>query len=82
MTVEEWVPRLAAELGLDTEIDIDAILAIAGDVAHAVERKAAPVSAFVIGLAAGRAGGAPEDVTAAIRVARELTRTEPGSSDA
>ena len=74
MTVEEWVPRLAAELGLDAEIDIDAILAIAGDVAHAVERKAAPVSAFVIGLAAGRAGGTPEDVAAAIRATRELTR--------
>jgi hypothetical protein len=74
MTVEEWVPRLAAELGLDTEIDVDAILAIAGDVAHAVERKAAPVSAFLIGLAAGRAGGSPEDVAAAIGATRELTR--------
>jgi len=72
MTVEEWVPRLAAELGLEDEIDIDAILAIAGDVAHAVERKAAPVSAFVIGLAAGRAGGSPEAVADAIRATRAL----------
>lgn len=72
MTVEEWTPRLAAELGLDAEIDIDAILAIAGDVAHAVERKAAPVSAFVIGLAAGLAGGSAEDVAAAIERARAL----------
>lgn len=72
MTVEEWVPRLAAELGLDAEIDIDAILAIAGDVAHAVERKAAPVSAFVIGLAAGRAGATPEAVAEAIRATRDL----------
>ncbi|GAB7004102.1 hypothetical protein JCM18899A_15740 [Nocardioides sp. AN3] len=72
MTVEEWIPRLAAELGLDTEVDVDAILAIAGDVAHAVERKAAPVSAFVIGLAAGRAGGTPEAVAQAIRATRAL----------
>ncbi|SFB73613.1 hypothetical protein SAMN04487968_101221 [Nocardioides terrae] len=72
MTVEEWVPRLAAELGIEDEIDIDAILAIAGDVAHAVERKAAPVSAFVIGLAAGRAGGTPEAVAEAIRATRDL----------
>ena len=76
MTVEEWAPRLAAELGVDGEIDIEAILAIAGDVAHAVERKAAPVSAFVIGLAAGRAGGTPEDVAAAIRSTRELVGAE------
>jgi pyrrolidone-carboxylate peptidase len=72
MTVEEWAPRLAAELGLDTEIDIDTILGIAGDVAHAVERKAAPVSAFVIGLAAGRAGGTPEAVARAVAVTRAL----------
>jgi hypothetical protein len=78
MTVEEWVPLLAAELGVDTEIDIDAILAIAGDVAHAVERKAAPVSAFVIGLAAGRAGGTAEAVAEAIRATRDLAASAQG----
>ncbi|GAA1967144.1 hypothetical protein GCM10009798_29350 [Nocardioides panacihumi] len=78
MTVEEWVPRLAAELGVDTEIDIEAILAIAGDVAHAVERKAAPVSAFVIGLAAGRAGATPEAVAEAIRATRDLATSAQG----
>ena len=78
MTVEEWVPRLAAELGVDTEIDIDAILAVAGDVAHAVERKAAPVSAFVIGLAAGRAGATPEAIADAIRATRELAASVQG----
>jgi pyrrolidone-carboxylate peptidase len=72
MTVEEWVPQLAAELGLDTEIDIDAILAIAGDVAHAVERRAAPVSTFLVGLAAGRAGATPEAIAEAIARTREL----------
>ncbi|MDH2415312.1 DUF6457 domain-containing protein [Nocardioides sp. CER19] len=78
MTVEEWVPRLAAELGLDSEVDIDAILGIAGDVAHAVERKAAPVSAFVIGLAAGRAGGTAEDVAAAVERTRALAASLDG----
>jgi len=79
MTVEEWTPLLAAELGLEVEdgpIDIDAILGIAGVVAHAVERKAAPVSAFLIGLAAGRAGGSPEDVAAAIERTRALAAQE------
>jgi hypothetical protein len=79
MTVEDWTPRLAAELGLDAgsgAIDIDAILGVAGVVAHAVERKAAPVSAFLIGLAAGRAGGSPEDVAAAIERVRALAAQE------
>jgi pyrrolidone-carboxylate peptidase len=78
MTVEEWIPRLAAELGIEAEIDVDALLAITGEVAHAVERKAAPVSAFVIGLAAGREGGTPEDVAAAIERTRALVASLPG----
>lgn len=78
MNVEEWIPRLAAELGVDAEIDVDAVLAIAGDVAHAVERKAAPVSAFVIGLAAGRAGMGPEAVAAAIDRTRVLAASVDG----
>lgn len=79
MTVEEWVPRLVAELGLENEVgedlDIEAVLAVAGDVAHAVERKAAPVSTFVIGLAAGRAGATPEAIAAAIAATRRLTES-------
>ena len=78
MTVDEWTPRLAAELGLDTEVDIDAILAIAGEVAHGVERKAAPVSAFVIGLAAGRAGATSEAVAGALAATRRLLETAAG----
>jgi hypothetical protein len=71
MTVEEWLPRLAAELGVPTElVDVDAILGIAGEVAHAVERKAAPVSAFVLGLAAGRAGASPEAIADALAATR------------
>jgi hypothetical protein len=78
MTVEEWIPRLAAELGVDADIDVDALLAVAGTVAHAVERKAAPVSAFVIGLAAARAGGTPEAVAAAIERTRALAASLEG----
>lgn len=76
MTVEEWAPRLAAELGLEVDVDIDEILAVAGDVAHAVERKAAPVTTFLIGLAAGRSGATPDAVAAAVRRTRELAAGE------
>jgi pyrrolidone-carboxylate peptidase len=70
MTVEEWVPVLAAALGLETEVDVDEILAVAGVVAHGVERKAAPVSTFLVGLAAGRAGATPESIAEAIGATR------------
>jgi hypothetical protein len=77
MTVEEWVPRLAAALGLEGDVDLEEILGVAGVVAHAVERKAAPVSTFLLGVAAGRAGGRPEDVAEAVRVTRALAGEQP-----
>jgi Domain of unknown function (DUF6457) len=59
-----WCAELVSRLGLDgVEVDVNAVLALAGQVAHAVVRPAAPLTAFVVGYAAGRAvgGAAPED---------------------
>lgn len=65
-TLEEWLTRVAADLDLDREaIDRDRVLDVTRDVAHHVARPAAPLTAFLIGLAAGRAGGAPDDVAKA-----------------
>jgi hypothetical protein len=53
-----WTEQVCAELGLT---DVDAhrltrqVLDLARDVAHAVDRPAAPVTAYLVGLAAGRA---------------------------
>lgn len=67
---EEWVEEARAVLGLEDEVDVDLILDLARDVAHGVERRAAPVAAFLVGLAAGRAGGgraAEEEAAAKVR---------------
>lgn len=55
--LEEWVKETCAALGLGDDVDTDAILVVARDVAHGVERRAAPVATFLVGLAAGLAGG-------------------------
>lgn len=64
--MSEWVTAVARELGL-TEADslgtVDLVLDLTSDVAHSVDRPAAPVTAFLIGLAAGRA----DDPTVAAR---------------
>jgi Domain of unknown function (DUF6457) len=61
--LDEWAAALRELLGLDEgDISIPLILDLARDVAVGVARPAAPVSAFAVGLAAGRAGGTPEDV--------------------
>ena len=72
MTFEGWVTDLAAALDLPDEIDTDTQLDLAREVAHGVDRRAAPVTAFMVGLAAGRAGGGAEEVDRAIGVARGL----------
>jgi hypothetical protein len=56
--LDAWVADAAAALGVDASaLDIPAVLDLARDVAHGVARPAAPVTAFLVGLAAGRAGG-------------------------
>jgi hypothetical protein len=77
---EEWVEEARAALGLEDDVDVDMILGIARDVAHEVERRAAPVTTFLIGLAAGRAGGganAEETAAASVRTLLESRASRP-----
>jgi hypothetical protein len=59
-TLDRWTQAVCAELGL-TPADIPArlVLDVARDVAHQVERPAAPLTAFMLGMAAGK--GQPVD---------------------
>lgn len=51
-----WCARLATALDLHgVEVDIDAVLALAGTAAHAVMRPAAPLTTYLVGYAAGLA---------------------------
>lgn len=62
--LEEWVRSVCDELGITQPLDRDVILDLARDVAHDVARPAAPLTTFLVGLAAGAAGGDPEVVRA------------------
>lgn len=75
---EEWVAGVCAALNIDPDVDTDLILELARDVAHGAERRAAPVTTFLVGLAAGRSGGGPAAEEAAVAKVRELlTRGDP-----
>lgn len=58
-TTDEWLERYAAALGVDppSAEELNDLLALAGVVAHASERTAAPVSCWL----AARAGLAPAE---------------------
>ena len=73
ITLNDWVAAMAAELDLDElDLEVQQVLDLAGDAAHAVTRLAAPLTTFIAGYAAGRAGGEADDVREAIDGARAL----------
>ena len=59
-SLSEWVTAVSRELGLEEALAdpeaVDVVLNLTADVAHGVSRPGAPVTAFLIGVAAGRAG--------------------------
>ncbi|MGI9084142.1 MAG: DUF6457 domain-containing protein [Aeromicrobium sp.] len=73
ISLDDWVAAVAAELGLDeVDVDVEQVLDLAAAAAHAVVRPAAPLTTFVAGLAAGRAGGSADDLREAIDAASAL----------
>ena len=80
--MDEWLDRLADELGEPrvTPAELGAILKLTRRVAHGVERKLAPLSAFVLGVSVGRrtaSGSAREDAFAETLAVAEPLVPEP-----
>jgi hypothetical protein len=70
-TLDEWTAQVCRELAIDpAALDTDAVLDLARDVAHGVARPAAPLTAFLLGVAVGR--GESVDVHHAADRVREL----------
>ena len=51
-----WLDAVARELNIDAAVDPGPLLSTARDVAHNVERKATPLTTFLIGVAVGQRG--------------------------
>jgi hypothetical protein len=47
--LDDWVSAVCAEFGLDPGVAADVVLDVARDVAHGVERPAAPLTTFLLG---------------------------------
>ncbi len=54
-TLQEWTATVCADLGLDPACaDTTIVLDLARDVAHGVARPAAPLTAYLLGVAVGQ----------------------------
>jgi hypothetical protein len=78
----DWVTAVGRELGLEGALEgvglVDTVLDLTADVARGVSRPGAPVTAFLVGVAAGRA----EDPTVAARDYAEKIARLAGTWDA
>nr|WP_246289832.1 DUF6457 domain-containing protein [Nocardioides marinus] len=72
VNLHDWIDELCDVLDLDAEVDEGLVLDLARVAAHQVVRPAAPISTFLLGLAAGRQGAGPEEVEELAARARAL----------
>ncbi|WP_432092348.1 NTP transferase domain-containing protein [Streptomyces sp. bgisy100] len=79
--LDEWMAAVKDELGIELDVDTGVLLDLARDAAHGVTRPAAPLTTFLVGYAAGRAGGTPAEVAEAARRAAALAARWAAESD-
>jgi hypothetical protein len=77
-TLAEWLEAVRTELGVDP-VDQSLVLDLARDVAHGVARPAAPLTAYLLGVAVGRGADARQAAEAVAALARSWQpgRTPP-----
>jgi hypothetical protein len=74
--MNDWIAAVQKELGLDVSFDADAILDVAREAAHATERKSAPITTYLMGVATAQ-GANPAEVAAKIE---KLAKSWPSAT--
>ena len=75
--MQTWIDAVCAELNLPSEVKVDLILDVARVAAHNVERPAAPVTTYLLGVLVG--GGM--DLNEAAAKIQDLAATWPKSEE-
>jgi uncharacterized protein DUF6457 len=78
-TLDRWVQAACAELGVDpAAVDARLILDLARDVAHGVDRPAAPLTAYLLGVAVGQGQSAGPAAARISQLAAQWPRPAAG----
>lgn len=72
--MQTWIDAVSTELKIPSDVNVDLILDVARVAAHNVERPAAPVTTYLLGLLVGGGG---MDVNEAAAKIQELASTWP-----
>ena len=76
MNLHDWIDELCDALDVDLDVDESLVLDVAREAADNVGAAAGPVSAFLLGYAAARAGGDPDEIDGLADSAIDLARKE------
>ena len=76
-TLDEWTEELCAELGLDPGEGQKTVLDLTRVVAHTVDRPAAPLTAYFLGVAVGRGEPLAETAARLQQLARRWQKDHP-----
>jgi len=74
--MQEWIDAVRLELGLEADVPMKAILDVARVAAHNVERPAAPVTTFLLGVAAAQGADMDEALARIEALAQGWTAPE------
>lgn len=72
VNLHDWIDELCDVLDVEAEVDEALVLDLARAAAHNVERTAAPITTYLLGLAAGAKGASPERIEALAAKAQVL----------
>lgn len=77
-TLDQWLEAVCTELGIDQDsVDVRAVLDLTRDVARGVDRPAAPLTAYLLGLTAGRGMPVAEATARVTALARSWAQQHP-----
>jgi len=62
VNLHDWIDELCDVLDIETEVDEGLVLDLSRTAAQCVERIAAPITAYLVGFAAGASGAAPDGI--------------------
>lgn len=82
MNLHDWIDELCDTLDLEAEVDEALVLDLARAAAHNVERPAAPITTYLLGLAAGASSASPERIEALAAKAQLLAESWDRPADA
>ena len=82
VNLHDWIDELCDVLEIETEVDEALILDLARTSAHQVEKVAAPVTTYLLGVAAGEQGADPAEIEGLAARAQALAEGWDRPSDA